>query len=65
MSAAGTLESEIREVVSMARSSNPDRGRPKRRHRRNSAGRLEIPYDPALDDRTFLEEVERSEPARD
>ena len=65
MSAAGTLESEIREVVSMARSWNPDRGRPKRRHRRNSAGRLEIPYDPALDDRTFLEEVERSEPARE
>ena len=62
MSAAGTLESKAREVVSMARSWNPDRSRPKRRHRRNSAGRLEIPYDPALDDRTFLEEVERSEP---
>ena len=65
MSAAGTLESEIREVVSMARSWNPDRGRPKRRHRRNSSGRLEIPYDPALDDRTFLEEVEPSLPDRE
>jgi len=35
-----------------------DGRRPRRRHRRNRSGELEIPYDPALDDRSFLEEVE-------
>jgi signal transduction histidine kinase len=43
----------------MSRSSQRDRtSRPRRRHRRTSSGRLEIPYDPALDDRAFLEELE-------
>ncbi|MEE2672999.1 MAG: HAMP domain-containing sensor histidine kinase [Myxococcota bacterium] len=49
----------------MARRRNPDRGRRKRRHRRTSAGTLEIPYDPALDDRSFLDEVEGAEVERE
>jgi signal transduction histidine kinase len=49
----------------MARSWNPDRSRPKRRHRRNRAGEFEIPYDPALDDRSLLDEIEASEPRRE
>ncbi len=57
MRPAGTLEVNAREVEPMARSWNPDRSWPKRRHRRNSAGTLEIPYDPALDDRSFLDET--------
>ncbi len=47
----------------MARSERP-RTRSRRRHRRNSSGELEIPYDPALDDRSFLEELERPGPAQ-
>ena len=46
----------------MARS---DGRRAKRRHRRNSSGELEIPYDPALDDRSFLEEIEGPDVHRD
>ena len=57
----GTLEASRGEVASMARSERT-RTRQKRRHRRSASGELEIPYDPALDDRSFLEELER--PAR-
>jgi signal transduction histidine kinase len=48
------------EAEAMARSSNSDRTRrpQKRRHRRGAAGRLEIPYDPDLDDRSFFEELQ-------
>lgn len=56
----GTLDAFSREAETMARSrqAEPPRARRKRRHRRNADGRLEIPYDPELDDRSFLEELE-------
>ncbi len=65
MRSAGTLGMTTLEAEAMARNWNPDRRRPKRRHRRTSAGTLEIPYDPALDDRSFLDEVEGPELERE
>jgi signal transduction histidine kinase len=57
---AGTLDPNRREAEPMARSSKADPSRRRRRrHRRNSSGRLEMPYDPELDDRSFFEELER------
>ena len=59
MRPAGTLElnTRVAEPMARSRSRNRDCSRSKRRHRRNSAGTLEIPYDPALDDRSFLDET--------
>ncbi len=64
---AGTLDPNRTEAEPMARGWKADRSRTrqKRRHRRGSTGRLEIPYDPDLDDRTFLEEIERETASRD
>jgi signal transduction histidine kinase len=64
---AGTLDQNRTETELMARGRNADRNRTrqKRRHRRGSSGRLEIPYDPDLDDRSFLDEIERESAASD
>jgi signal transduction histidine kinase len=63
---AGTLDENCRETAPMARSPKADpRRRRKRRHRRGSSGRLEMPYDPELDDRSFFEEIERPAQASD
>ena len=61
MRSAGTLGVNTLEAEAMARSWNPNRSRPKRRRQRTRAGTLEIPDDPTLDDRSFLEEVEGRE----
>ena len=60
---SGTLDANPPESWTMSGSGDAQRPRhrTKRRHRRNTSGRLEMPYDPALDDRSLLEELEQLE----